>query len=340
MAISILGKRIIYFDPKKAKEALKKAKFEKVDLKNPTKEENIIPDIVAEGLISVLEDDKKLKRHKVHLSSPLTDADENILAYDESIQKFNKLQGTLAITSHSLVAIEKDDYDYSCQLTMYLLSHAKKYNDINIAIVSDDPEVDFKRRYLKDRHEFLVSRVPNHSILFVDGPFIGGQHSQQNKELVRELMKKDVLPVFYIKNSSGRMLIDNLEGDLKTNFNSDLHYANELLEIGERTSYVLYEDKYNKENSKVFGYIKCYKGLPQRFEFDVKTYQSYKKNIDSVLNLIYYYSALNGDITNPQIRPIAIAERFARESLNYMSPADLITTFNLDDTMNAMRSFG
>lgn len=333
-----LNKQVVLIDAKDLQDAFEKAKIKKSDLKNPTVENNVILELMNPGKINILEGGEGVTRHTVSLHSPLMN-DRKILAYDESIQKFSMLQGTVVFTSHSLIEADESDYDYSCQLTAYFLTRARKYESIKIALVSDQPERDFKERYLSDRYDFLLSNVPSNSLLFIDGPLIGSQSSSKNIKLVHALMEKDIIPVFYVKNSYSRMLIDNLKGNFKNDYDSDLDFVNTLLKVGERTSFVSYQDDTVASNKKIFSYIKAYDGVPQRFEVYPDTFFKYRDKIEEIVSMIYYYSILHGDINNPQIRPIAIAELFARESLNYMPPHILIQTTGLDETMNTKRGF-
>ena len=333
----MLNKKIKLIDPSKLRDSFRKANIQRTDLDNPITGKDLILDSGLTGQVKVLEGDGQIKKYKLKLQQPKTK--RNILAYDESIQKFNMLQGSLVFTSHTLVEADTNDYDYSCQLTAYFATRAADYKDMEIAIVSDTPEEEVKKRYLEDRFEFLLTNVPKNSILFVDGPLIGAQSSSKNIELVKQLMEEDVIPIFYVKNSYSSLVIDNVSGNYKSKYNTDLDFANKFLEIGERTSYFLYQDRINKRNNKVFAYVKCYNKLPQRFEIHYDTFKKYEQEIDEIAMMVNYYSILQGDINNPQIRPIAVAERFARESLNYFSPNQLILITGLDETMNVMRGF-
>ncbi len=331
-----LDKQVILIDAKDIQDAFEKANIKKSDLKNPVIENNIIIDITNPGKISILEEDGRIRKYVIPLHVPSI-GNRKVLAYDESIQKFALLQGNVVFTSHSLIEADESDYDYSCQLTAYFLTRARKYESVRIALVSDQPEREFKEKYLLDRYNFLLSHTTSNSLLFIDGPLIGSQSSSKNIELANELLKRDVIPVFYVKNSYSRMLIDNIVGDLKHDYDSDLDFVNKFLKVGERTSFVLYQDATVHNNQKVFCYVKAYDGVPQRFEMYPNAFSKYSDKMEEIISMIYYYSLLHGDLSNPQIRPIAIAERFARESLNYIPPHLLIQTVGLDETMNARR---
>ena len=93
----------------------------------------------------------------------------------------------------------------------------------------------------------------------------------------------------------------------------------------------------NAQNAKVFCYIKPFEVSPQRVEFHVNTYQNYKDFIDSVLDLIYYLLILQGDIKNPQVRSIAVAEKFARETIHLINLESIMKFSGLVPTMNQER---
>ncbi len=318
-------------------QAIKDANIREKDLNDASYVNELIIDGNPPGKITILEDDKRVKKYPVALRVP--DVSRSVLAYDESIQKYSMLQGTLAFTGHSLIEIEDDDYSYCCMLTAYFLTSAKRYQHIKIAIVGAEPENEFKKQYLTDRYAFLDANVPEKSILFIDGPLIGSQASSWNIRLVEQLMRKGILPIFYVKNSLSKMLIDSTQS-LSDEYNSDLDFANKFLDMGERTSLMQYVDQVNDKNSKIFGYIKCYDGLPQRFEMHLETYNKNKADIEKIFELLYYYSTLHGDQNNQQIRPVAIAEKFAREALHCMPIKDIISEIGLEETMNARRGFG
>ena len=276
-----LNKKVKLINPARLRESFKKANIKKTDLEDSILEDTLISDFNPKGSLTVLEKDNKIQKYKLDLHKPKTS--RSILAYDESIQKFNMLQGNLIFTSHALVETELDDYDYSCQVTAYFATRASDYKDLEIAIISDTPEEEVKIRYLEDRFEFLTSNTPKNSILFVDGPLIGSQSSSKNVKLVIELMKGDIIPIFYVKNSYSSLVIDHLGGEIKKKYNTDLDFANRFLSNGERTSYFLYQDLVNKDNNKVFAYIKCYNRVPQRFEMYYETYNTL--SIDDLVNL-------------------------------------------------------
>ena len=172
-----LNKKVKLINPARLRESFKKADIKKADLEEAVLEDTLISEFNPTGSITVLEKDSTIQKYKLNLHRPKTE--RNVLAYDESIQKFNMLQGSLIFTSHALVETETSDYDYSCQVTAYFATRASHYKDVEIAIISDTPEEEIKKRYLEDRFDFLTNNVPKNSILFVDGPLIGSPCSME-----------------------------------------------------------------------------------------------------------------------------------------------------------------
>ncbi len=96
-------------------------------------------------------------------------------AYDESIVKFEGLQGTAFLTSHSLVIHGLSDYIPVNLLTFYFYTRALLLSEGSRYIrYSEDLGVDAKRDYVTDRRKLLTVNVPNDAVLFIDGPLIGG----------------------------------------------------------------------------------------------------------------------------------------------------------------------
>lgn len=336
--MAILNRKIEYFDTNEVKECLKKFNISPWDLVDPESGKVSYSDISSLGSLKILENDGRLRAYPLNLEMHI-DSSMKIFAYDESLQKFFTLQGTVIFISHALVSVEEDDYDFACKVTMYFLTSAMKYRNYPNVIFSEEPEIDFKKKYLEDRHAFILSKIPENSLIFIDGAYVGEQQTFYNRKMVHDLLNNHVASVFIVKNSSSRMLIDNLKNNIKSEYNSDLHYINHFLNVGERTSHVLYVDPGNPANKKVFGFVKCFDNMPQRYEIDYDVYLIYKEKIDLIMDMIYYFSVLQGNSKNPQIRPIAIAELYAREALNYLSPSKEILYYNLDFTINQTRGF-
>ena len=116
-----------------------------------------------------------------------------------------------------------------------------------------------------------------------------------------------------------------------------MHWAYNQLKKGQRTSFVMYRDEHNPSNSKIFCYIKIFNLSPQRIEFHTDTYTRFEENINDIMDLIYYLLLVHGEKKNPQIRPIAIAEKYARETLHLTNSYELIKTSGLIPTMNQKR---
>ena len=260
-----------------------------------------------------------------------------ICAYDESINKFQGLEGTAFLTSHSLVL--HGDYDYvpTNLLTFYFYTRSRSLTQTSEYIkYSDNPERDSKRDYVIDRGEFVSNNVPGGSVILIDGPIIGGQMSSYTTRLNEILLKNDVIPLFFVKNSSSNLVTDNIR-DLKRAYNSDMHWAYKYLRERERTSLFKYVDRHNERNAKVFCYLKPFDVSPHRVEMHVKTFERYSTIVPTLLDLVCYLLLVQGVPRNPQVRPIAIAEKYARATLGLINLVQTMKYLGITPTMNQER---
>lgn len=260
-----------------------------------------------------------------------------IAAYDESINKFAGLEGNTYLTSHSLILLGDKDFLPINFLTLYFYTRSKEIVGKSSYIkYSLDPDIDSKKDYIKDKILFLEENVPNKSILFIDGPLIGGDVYTIMIHAINKFLDKDIIPVFFVKNSTSNLVTDNTK-EIKDKFNSDMHWAYKILKPGQRTNFFRYADKNNVKNAKVFCYFKSFNSSPQRVEFHIETFNKYKKSIPDMMDIINYLIIVQGEHTNPQIRPIAIAEKYARETLHLIDLNMLMRNIGLNPTMNQER---
>jgi hypothetical protein len=260
-----------------------------------------------------------------------------IIAYDESINKFSALEGTAYLTSHSLVLQHDGAYIPQVFVTFYFYTRSKSFTQKSKFIkYSTDPETDSKIDYVKDRIDFISNSTPKNSIVFIDGPLIGGQVSTYTYKLNKELLNKNAIPFFIVKNTNSNLVTDNVK-ELKDKFNSDLHWTYQTLKVGERTNFFKYVDQHNPRNAKLFCYIKCIDSSPQRVEFHLETYDKYNKDINNIMDLIYYLILVQGDKSNPQIRTIAIAEKYARATIKLLNVNKLMESAEITPTINQDR---
>lgn len=277
----------------------------------------------------------------------------NFIAYDESIEKFLALEGTGYLTCHSMVLIDEIDYLASNCLSFAFYTRSKMLLDKNHTlrdartndttpnedINEDSIEAAFKRDYATERTKFILSNCPPHTILLIDGPLIGNQMSDYTVELNQRLLDKSVIPIFIVKNSSSNLVTDNIH-ELIGNYNSDMHWAYKYLSYGERTNFFAYQDLNNKNFAKVFCYIKPFDLSPQRVEIHPTTYQGREDLIEKLMNTLYFFYIAQGDLKNPQIRPIALAEVYARETKKMYNINKIMREAKIQPTMNQNRGFG
>ncbi|RLE46297.1 hypothetical protein DRJ25_04415, partial [Candidatus Woesearchaeota archaeon] len=158
-----------------------------------------------------------------------------IAAYDESINKFEALEGSAYLTSHSLIIHNREEYYPSCFITFYFYTRAgvicKQSPSISYA---EEPDKKAKEDYVIDRNNFILQNIADDTICFIDGPLVGGQVTSYTNRLNKELLLKNVIPFFFVKNSGSNLVVNNLE-EVKDKFNSDLHWAQTILTEGQRT---------------------------------------------------------------------------------------------------------
>lgn len=262
---------------------------------------------------------------------------EPVTAYDESITLFLSLEGTAYFTSHSLVLLTEKSYLPSNYLTFYFYTKSKTIVEKSQHIHrSEDSSLDSKRHYIKDRIAFLKNTVPENSLLFVDGPIIGGDVYTYLIQSIEDFHNKNIIPVFFVKNSASNLVTNNIQ-ELRGDYNSDLHWSYNYLKRGTRSNFFIYKDRVNPKNAKAFCYLKAYDLSPQRVEFHLDTFKLYKDKISDILDFIFYLILVQGSKRNPQIRPIAIAELYARETLKMVNTDALMKKIGIVPTMNQIR---
>ena len=261
----------------------------------------------------------------------------SICAYDESVNKFQGLEGTAYLTSHALILHGERDFIPVDLLTFYFYTRSKFLSrNSKFVKYSEDPETESKKDYVVDRQSLLVNNAPENSIAFIDGPLIGGQMSKSTIDLNDLLLKKGVIPIFFVKNSNSNLVTDRLE-ELKDKYNSDMHWAYSYLREGERTSFFPYEDARNPRFAKMFCYLKAFDVSPSRIEIDVKTFRKHHDEIATLFDLIYYLLLAQGDPKNPQVRSIAVAEKYARSTLNLINFVHMMKALGIIPTVNQER---
>lgn len=281
----------------------------------------------------------KIRKHKLDSKQGqiVYESKLNTVAYDESIFTFNSLEGVAYITSHALILLGKTQYIPQLYLTFYFYTKSSVIGKQLLYIKNtDDPELESKRDYMKDKIYFLLKNTPENSLLLIDGPLIGGDLYTYMIKAFEDFDKKNIIPIFFVKNSSSNLITGNVK-ELKNKYNSDLHWSYEYLQVGERTSFFQYTDKINSKNSKIFCYIKAYPGSPQRVEIHSGTYKKHQNILDNIFNMIYFLLIAQGNPKNPQLRPIAIAEKYARNSLSLINIRNIIKEIGIIPTINQSR---
>ena len=265
-----------------------------------------------------------------------------IAGYDESINKFTTLQGTAYLFSHTIIFMFNGEYIPQSLLALYFFTSIKDLVNLKSntgIIVTENVSYMSKQVYVEDKVKFLENKVPPNTILFVDGPLIAGDWYPIVISAIKDYFTpRNIIPIFLVKNSRSKEIIES-NPKLRSKYNSDMHWAYTILNKGQRTGYFIYRDVWNPQrNSKIFCYLKAFDSSPIRIEIHPITFRKYGRDvIDSILNLIYYLLLVNGDAKSPQIRIIAIAEKYARETIHLIDLESLIRSSGLMPTMNQER---
>ena len=261
-----------------------------------------------------------------------------IAGYDESIQRYSALEGKAVLTSHAIVVPTMDDYAAMTYLTAYFYTKSEEVGRITgLTTVKDatrQPQVD----KVMDQLE-LMKNVPEGSLLFIDGPLIAGDAYTYLISSQDQFKERNIFPVFFVKNSNSNLIVEYT--DLTSNkFNSDMHWANTILKSGQRTSFFKYTDSINDRNAKIFCYVKHFNGRsPVRVEFFVDAFNENRSIVKDVMDLILYMLICQGNPNNSQIRPIAVAEQYARAVINMVDLKKVMHSSGLTSTMNEARGF-
>ena len=261
-------------------------------------------------------------------------------AYDESLMRISALEGSGFFISHSLVLVGKELYLPLTYLTFDFFTKSKVIADGNnsLTFTKEPPELASKNKYIQDRKLILSRYTPDDSFLLIDGPLIGGQVTEHNLQLNEILLMRNIIPIFFVKNSDSALIVQS-NPTLKDKYNSDFEWAFKTLQKGHMTRFAKYIDKTDSTNrrNKVFSYLKAFDASPIRIEMHDTAYARMHNQLEEMMSTIYYLLLAQGDPSNPQPRPIAIAERYAREALKVIDFESVIHRTGIKPTMNFTR---
>ena len=296
-------------------------------------------DIVPEGKVIKMEEKNAYDMSVDNGLKLAIDSSTAICAYDESIAAYEALEGHAVCVSHALVYVCPDDYIPINYITLRFFTRSSAIGEKmgESAIVAENTSHASMICIAKDKIDFLEENCIDNSILLVDGPLIAGDGYTTFLPQIKRFCERNILSAFFVKNSRSNMVVDYVT-ELKGKYNSDMHWANEVLKPGQRSSFFEYTDSNNAENSKVFCYMKFFNNTaPVRLEFPKRIYIQFESTINNIVDLAYYLLLVQGDKKNPQIRPIAVAEKFARETLKVIDVNKEIRKAGLIPTMNENR---
>jgi len=264
--------------------------------------------------------------------------DWNIYAYDESVQNYRALEGELLFCSSATIKLEPQQYTFNLSVLPYFLTGMKKFQNIlNDEIrYTENITEERNRIMINTKIESIINSVEPYSIVLIDGPLIGGNASAHIEKMDEKLRSNNCIPLYFVKNSDSRLVIDNNK-KLCSEFNSDFHWSACVLSNSSRSPFFKYTDAYVNNHTKVFTYMKALYGFPERVEMHTKTYLKYQSLIPKLMNLLAYFYIAQGDRSNPQVRPIAIAEKYAREGLKVLNIPALLSRLGFKPTINQVR---
>ncbi len=262
-----------------------------------------------------------------------------VCAYDESINKFVALEGAAYFTAHSVLFANAGTYLPTTLLTSSFYTRSQELARLPALQLSSDPRLSYLKDYINDRMGFMRDVVPPGSIFLVDGPIIAGDVYTTFLPFIKELHDRGACPIFVVKNSDSTMVIDS-DPNLSRKFNSDLHWAYHTLHRGERSALFQYTDPYNPRNTKVFCYVKSFNASPLRVEVHTSTYERYGSDLRPLLDMLYFLSLAQGKEWDPQPRPIAVAEMYARETLGLVDIVALMRLAGVIPSVNQSRFGG
>jgi len=263
----------------------------------------------------------------------------SILAYDESIISYSTLEGKVICTAHSLVYVRPDNYIPITYVTLRFYTRSKIIEELfgRKVIVSDNIERQINIDKILDEMQFIIENCIDNSIILIDGPLIAGDAYTTFISILDDFDEHNIMPIFFVKNSNSDLITDYLH-EIYGSYNSDMHWASTILGCGQRTSFFEYTDKHNSKNSKIFCYIKVFNDTsPVRIEFSTKLFKKHIETIPSLMDLIYYMLLVQGKKSNLQIRPIAVAEMYARETIKLIDIKAELRKTKLTPTMNEER---
>ncbi len=291
----------------------------------------------SEGNFQLIEE--KYIDHKLNAENGIENLEKYklIAAYDESINKFTALEGIAYLTSHTIVYLYEEEYIPTSLVTIYFFTKAKKFSTPDGIIATDDIGYTSKEIYVRDKVSFLKENILPDTIVFIDGPLIGGDwYVKMINAVIEYFNPNKIIPIFIVKNSQSSIVVDNIP-ELKGKYNSDMHWAYYNLKNGKRTGFFRYQDLKNPRNARIFCYLRAFNASPLRIEFHPTTFEKYNPIVEDILDIIYYLLLVQGNSKNPQIRPIAIAEKYARETIHLFNLEQIIKSSKLTPTINQER---
>lgn len=273
----------------------------------------------TEGQISIVSSEK----YSFSKSDILTKL--NLVGFDESILEYKCLEGDFKATSFCFLNQANDIYNPAILLDLKFISRIPAKGELEKIRLDSSELYAYEKYYHRTRLAFLRDLSIENTTILIDGPLFSGINTEYNFEMTKSNASNDF--IFFVKNSASEQIINFLN---KKNYNNDLHWAYQNLEVFERSQIFSYT---SENRSKLFCYLKVANNYsPIRIETDANQHSSFMDSnfwANIISNIIAQMPS-----NNIQPRIIAVAEKYAREGLktsniyNHLVKSGFIATMN------------
>jgi len=263
-----------------------------------------------------------------------------LAGYDESILELNSLQGQLRCVSHVCCLQSEQAYTPVGYLSLKFFTKSliiqEKSTPTSDIILTKDISKSINDNYHSERITFLQEYLPESSLVFIDGAIFSGANTSYNFKMCDEFKYRGITPLFFVKNSESELVKQSF--DFAKDYNNDLHWANSILNVKQRSQVFHYISDGDLNRSMIFTYIKVFENRsPIRIEMPYSNYSSLELDFEEMLDFVCFQYYANGSTSNIQPRIIQISELYAREILKSTGIYQEVEKLGLTKIMNEVR---
>jgi hypothetical protein len=153
------------------------------------------------GRVIIL-DDNLVQKLNPSYGAKLVEDSFFIAAYDESIEKYDAIEGSAYLTSHSMIYLSKLEYLPIVKINFNFYTRSIDIcKGTEYITHSENIEVSRSQDYVKIRDEFIKENAeffPDNTIFFIDGPLLGGNISASTTKLNEYLLNRGIIPIFIV----------------------------------------------------------------------------------------------------------------------------------------------